>query len=117
MKARAFLKSMRRREVVFYARGGRLHWFAPSPLASGELAEAGALKAGLIALVEDVELEARCAGAGPEEAAYLREERAGIQEHDGGLCRGEAELRAGLTMDPTMDTPHRNTGQMAGKCA
>jgi hypothetical protein len=50
----------------------------------------------LVALVADMTLDALCARADPEEAAYLREERAGILEHDGGLCRLEAELRAGI---------------------
>lgn len=91
-----FLESMRVRGVYFFAQGGRLQWFAPSQLSPGDLAQAGALKAELLALVEDSELEARCCGADPEEAAYLREERAGILEHEAGLCRMEAELRAGM---------------------
>lgn len=97
MSARGFLESMRAGEVYFFAQGGRLRWFAPSRLSPGDLAQAGAFKAELLPLVADAELEARCAGADPEEAAYLREERAGILEHDGGLARTEAELRAGLS--------------------
>jgi len=96
MNARTFQESMRRREVFFLAAGGRLYWRAPLPLTTEDLAQARALKADLVALVEDSELEARCTGADPEEAAYLREERAGVMEHDGGLSRHEAELRAGL---------------------
>jgi len=90
------MESMRARGVYFFAMGGRLQWFAPSQLSPADLARAGALKAELIALVEDTTLEALCPGADPDEAAYLREERAGILEHDAGLCRLEAELRAGM---------------------
>ncbi len=97
MSARGFLESMRAGEVHFFAQGECLRWFAPSQLSPGDLAQARAFKAELLALVADAELEARCAGADPEEAAYLREERAGILEHDGGLARTEAELRAGLS--------------------
>ena len=46
--------------------------------------------------MSDEALEALCSGADPEEAGYLREERAAILELEGGLCRLEAELRAGL---------------------
>lgn len=96
MSARAFLESMRARGVYFFAQGGRLHWFAPSQLSPDDVARAGALKAELIALVEDTTLEALCPGVDPEEAAYLREERAGVLEHEAGLGRVEAELRAGM---------------------
>jgi len=96
MNARGFLESMRGRGVYFFARGVRLQWFAPFQLSSRDLAQAQGFKAELLVLVADSELEARCAGADPKEAAYLREERAGILEHDGGICRMEAELRAGL---------------------
>lgn len=94
MSARGFLASMRARGVYFFSMGGRLRWYAPSQLSPGDLAQAGGLKAELLALVADPELEAQAAGADPEEAAYLREERAGILEHDAGLNRSEAELRA-----------------------
>ena len=50
----------------------------------------------LIALVADETLEALCALADPEKAAFLREERAAILEVEGGLCRLEADLRAGV---------------------
>jgi hypothetical protein len=45
---------------------------------------------------EDATLEALCSWADPDEAAYLRKERASILEHDGRLCSCEAELRAGI---------------------
>jgi len=96
MSARGFLESMRARGVFFFATGGRLRWFAPSQLSQRDLAQAQTYKAELLALVVDAELEARCGEADPEEAAYLREEQAGILEHDGCLCRMEAELRAGI---------------------
>jgi len=96
MSARGFLESMRARGVYFFAQGGRLQWFAPSQLPPGDVARAGVIKAELIALVEDATLEALCSGADPEEAAYLREERAAILEHEGGMCCMEAELRAGV---------------------
>ena len=99
MNALGFLESMRARGVDFFAQGGRLQWSAPSRLSPSDLARAGASKAELLALVADTGLEARCAGADPIEAAYLREERAGIFEHYGGLCRMEAELRAGMKME------------------
>ena len=95
-EAREFLATMRLREVFFYAQGGRLFWHAPSPLAGADLAQALALKPELLALVSDDAMEALCAGADPEDADYLRQERAAILEFEGGLCRLEAELRAGL---------------------
>jgi hypothetical protein len=95
MKARDFLDYMRTRGVYFFAQGGRLQWYAPSQLSPSDLAQAGALKAELIALVADLALDALCARADPQEAAGLREERAAILEHEGGLCCTEAELRAG----------------------
>ena len=82
--------------VFFYAQGGRLLWHSAAQLAGADLAQASALKPELIALVSDETLEAQCAGADPEEAEHLRQERAGILEFEGGLCRLEAELRAGL---------------------
>ena len=91
-----YLATMRLRGVWFYAKGGRLLWRAPSQLSLDDLAQAKARRAELLCLVSDDELEARCAGADPEEAEYLREERAAILEMEGGLCRTEAELRAGL---------------------
>jgi hypothetical protein len=42
----------------------------------------------------DSELEALCARADPLEAQYLRHERSGILEFQGGLTREEAERRA-----------------------
>lgn len=81
MSARGFLESMRARGVFFFATGGRLRWFAPSQLSLRDLAQAQPHKAELLALVEDAELEARCAGAEQEEATYLREERAGMHIH------------------------------------
>ena len=96
MSARGFLASMRARGVYFFSMGGRLRWYSPSRLSPGDLAQAQSLKAKLLALVADAELEARCAGADPEEAVYLREERAGILEYEAGLRRIEADLREGM---------------------
>lgn len=92
----AFLASMRAKGALFFVREGRLRWFAPSTPAPEDLARAQTLKAELLALIGDPELETRCAGADSEEAAYLREERAAILEHEAGLSPVEAELRAGL---------------------
>jgi hypothetical protein len=50
----------------------------------------------------DPTLEALCAGLPPEDALELREERAGILEHEAGFSRAEAEHRAGLG-------PHKQT--------
>lgn len=44
----------------------------------------------------DPALESLCAGLPEEEAQALREERAGILEHESGIPRAEAERRAGL---------------------
>ena len=96
MNAPVFLVSMRTRGVLFFAVGGCLHWQAPFPLPPDDMAQARALKADLLTLVEDLELEARCAGTDPEEAAYLRKERAGVLEYEAGFSREEAELRAGM---------------------
>lgn len=87
---------------MFFAEGGRLRWFAPAIPSTFDLAEAARLKPDLLALVEDSALEARCALVDPLEAAYLREERAGVLEHEAGLCRVEAEIRAGLEMAQRM---------------
>lgn len=91
-----FLAFMRVKGVYFFAHGGRLYWHAPAQLPPEDAAQAQPLKAELLALVADEALEALCALADPEEAAYLREERAAILEFDGGLSRLEAELRAGM---------------------
>lgn len=50
----------------------------------------------------DRTLEARCAAADPEEARYLREERAGILEFEGGMSRGEAGV---LSLACTLGEP------------
>ena len=44
----------------------------------------------------DPTLEALCFGLPPEDAQVLREERAGILEHQAVLTRGEAERKAGI---------------------
>ena len=93
---REFLAFMRVKGVFFFAYGGRLYWHAPGQLPPEDAAQAKALKAELLALVSDEALEALCSGADPEDAGYLREERAAILEMEGGLCRLEAELRAGM---------------------
>ena len=97
-EASEFLASMRIREVFFYSQGGRLFWQGPSQLSADDLARAKGLKAELLSRVSDEALETLCAGADPEEAEYLRQERASIMEIEGGLCRVEAELRAGPLM-------------------
>ena len=51
----------------------------------------------------DPTLEALCAGLPIDEARALREERAGILEHQAALTRDEAERRAGLSRTPA---PH-----------
>jgi len=112
MNARSFLESMRARGVYFFAQGGRLQWFAPSQLLPDDVTRAGALKTELKALVEDVTLEALCSGADPEEAAYIREERAAILEHDGGLCRMEAELWAGVMVPTESRIEPRSTNRV-----
>lgn len=53
----------------------------------------------LLGFLMDTELEALCAGADPEDAAYLRQERAAILEHQAGLPRDQAERQAGLKAD------------------
>lgn len=98
MTAREFIEAMRLRGVCFFAQGGRLLWFAPSRPAAAALAQASALKLELLSLVEEPMLERLCAMADPEEAAYLREERAAILEHEAGMSRKEAECRAGLAV-------------------
>lgn len=96
MTGNAFLDVMRGHGVFFFVRDGRLCWYAPSPLASEQMAQARALKAELVSLLEDPTLEGLCADSDQEEAAYLREERAGIREYQAGHSRAEAELQAGL---------------------
>ena len=48
----------------------------------------------------DPTLEALCAGLPQEDAQALREERAGILEHQAAFTRDEAERRAGLSCTP-----------------
>lgn len=96
MSVRGFLDSMRYRGVCFFLQGGRLCWLAPSLLSLDEMAQARAIKAELVALLEYTELEARCAGTDLDDAKYLREERAAILEFEGNFHRAEAEMRAGL---------------------
>lgn len=91
-----YLAFMRVKGVYFFAYGGRLYWHAPAQLPPEDAAQAQARKAELLALLADEALEALCAAADPQEAAFLRGERAAILEIDGGLCRLEAELRAGM---------------------
>jgi len=55
----------------------------------------------------DQTLEARCAGADPEEARYLREERAGILEFEAGMSWKEAAALA-CTRDPPAILENKN---------
>jgi hypothetical protein len=91
-----YLAFMRVKGVYFFAYGGRLYWHAPAQLTPEDAAQAQALKAELLALVADEALETLCALAAPKDAAFLREERAGILEFEGDMSRLEAELRAGM---------------------
>ena len=47
-------------------------------------------------LLADPTMEALCAGLPPDDARNLREERAGILEHEAGMSRDDAERLAGL---------------------
>jgi hypothetical protein len=96
MTPRGFLETMRAKGICFFAQDGRLRWFASSSPNTDDLATARALKVELLGLLRDTTLEAQCAGVDPEEAEYLRQERAAILEHEAGLSSAEAELRAGL---------------------
>lgn len=61
----------------------------------------------------DPTLEALCAGLPLEDAQALREERAGILEHQAALTRDEAERRAGLSRPP--DPHDRGRGPPPGR--
>jgi len=82
--------------VILWAVGGRLRYRSNGPLPS-DLAELLKLwKEPILGSLTDLTLEALCIAADPEEARYLREERAAILEHLAGLPRVEAERRAGM---------------------
>ena len=56
-------------------------------------------------MIFDPVLEALCSNLSPEDADDLRQERAGILEHEAGLTRAEAEQRAGLSLSSRSHTP------------
>lgn len=95
------LMAGREQGLVFFVQEGRLFWFAPTHPGEEVLDWARNFKANLKIRLEDRTLEAQCAIADPEEAAYLREERAAAMEFDGGLSRLESEWRAGVRIVPS----------------
>lgn len=82
--------------AILWALQGRIHYESPAPLSADLVELLKTWKAPIIALIEDPTLEAICSTLSPEDAHALREERAAIMEHEGGLHRAEAESRAGL---------------------
>lgn len=56
----------------------------------------------------DLTLEALCAGLPAGDARALREERAGILEHEAGLPRDQAGRMAGLAALPDTLEPEQN---------
>lgn len=79
--ASAYLDSLQARGLSLEAVEGRLR--IPSGHTEAEFELVRRLKPELMTILE-------------RDARDLAEERAGILEHDGGLCRLEAELRAGM---------------------
>lgn len=60
------------------------------------LARPSQITPGGVSMPFDDHLEALCAALPPDDALALREERAGILEHQAGFTPEEAERRAGL---------------------
>jgi len=82
--------------VALSAEGGRLRCESAAPLTPELIATLKTWKEPLLAYLSDSNLSAQCVSASPEDALDLRQERAAILEHDGGLTRNEAERKAGL---------------------
>lgn len=95
-----FLNTLRAERIFFFALNGHLYWNAQSQPRPEVLALVRELKAELLAHLTDAALESQCALMDPHEAIQLREERAAILEHEAGMHKLEAELRAGLHPKP-----------------
>lgn len=88
----------RGREVVLWADGGSLRYRSVGTLPPDLKALLVAWRVPLLDFLMDATLEAQAAAADAVEAEYLREERAGILEHQAGFTREEAERMAGLAL-------------------
>ena len=82
--------------VSVWVHGGRLRYRSMGTLPPDVKALLVAWQGPLLDFLMDGTLEAGCAGADPIEAEYLRQERAGILEHEAGFTREETEARLGL---------------------
>jgi hypothetical protein len=109
-EALTLLEALTRRGVELRAEGERILFRPAALLDDQDRAQVRALKPYLLELLasagQDMVLLVLCVALPADDALDLREERAGILEHLGGLPRAEAERRAGLgQVEPIMGPP------------